>query len=157
LKARISDYDKRHRALEDAERDLSEDRKTLEKEQTDFRAKVHQVEQKLAQRLKEAEAEIEAKRKQFEQHCRDDEQRQLANCMPGVSGDKADQAPPPAEQAAEAHKQRQQVEELRKQLKEQAAKLGQREQEVQQKTAQLEQARRDLDSRAASQKEKSAQ
>src|SRR5262249_32371020 len=59
LKARIRDYDQRARVLEDAERELSDDREALDKERAAFRAQVQQGEQDLAERLKDVEVEIQ--------------------------------------------------------------------------------------------------
>jgi chromosome segregation ATPase len=53
LKARIRDCDQRVRTIEDAERDLSRDRETFEKEQAGFRARVQQSEQDLGRRQQE--------------------------------------------------------------------------------------------------------
>jgi chromosome segregation ATPase len=70
LKARVSDYDKRARTLEDAERALSRDREVLEKEQAAFRAQVQQSEGDLAGQLKEVETQIQTRWQQCEERCR---------------------------------------------------------------------------------------
>jgi chromosome segregation ATPase len=171
LKARIRDYDKRVGVLEDAERDLSNDRETLAREQAAFRIEIQQHEQENAQRLQQVEAEIETRRQQFEQHCRQEEQRLLSTSVPLVMVDKEDSVDLGGANAAlqqererleqqqrELHAQAEQMEQMRRELEERAVQLQQqRDEEWQRRLGEVRQQEADLQALLARHQERDRQ
>jgi pSer/pThr/pTyr-binding forkhead associated (FHA) protein len=75
LKEQIRTFDHRLNQLEEAERELVEDREALEREREAHQARVHHVEKDLGSRLQEVEAEIRQAWQDFQQRCRIEEFR----------------------------------------------------------------------------------
>jgi pSer/pThr/pTyr-binding forkhead associated (FHA) protein len=73
LKDRVKDYDQRVRDLEDAERELIKDRDTLNNEMAAFRSHAKQVEDDLAKRRHDADAEAQKKSQEL---CQEHQQKQ---------------------------------------------------------------------------------
>jgi hypothetical protein len=139
LKVRVKDYDQRVRVLEQAERDLSRDRETLEQEQAAFREQVQKAEDELAARRKRAEAEIEAKKQQF-----------AAAAVPDDGSSAVDLGGAGNFMAAA----RQQLEQERQELQRHATELTRREADLTRQGAAFAKTRQELDALREQQQQK---
>jgi chromosome segregation ATPase len=75
LKEKIRVYDQRLRELEEAEEDLANDRKELEREKEAHQQRVQAVEGEIANRLGHADAEIKKRWQEFQQRCKTEEDK----------------------------------------------------------------------------------
>lgn len=86
LKDKIRSYDQRLNELEEAEKELTDERQQLEREGEEQRRRVQEVETNFAKRLAQADEEIRDKWQAFQQRCRSEEVRAIPTAA-------ADQAP----------------------------------------------------------------
>src|ERR1019366_2440261 len=75
LKEKIRSYDQRLSDLEDAEKELTQERDQLTQEMEKQRQRVQQLESQLAQRLQDADQEIHARWQEFQQRCQAEDAR----------------------------------------------------------------------------------
>jgi pSer/pThr/pTyr-binding forkhead associated (FHA) protein len=73
LRSKIRTYDQRGTQLEEAERDLDQDREKLERDKEEHQVRVQKLETELSQRLKEADKEIHQRWQEFQKRCREEE------------------------------------------------------------------------------------
>lgn len=87
LKAQIRTFDQRLNELEEAERELVEDREALHNERELHKRHVQQVELEMSQRLEEVDAQVRQAWQEFQQRCRQEEARlnHLARSVPEAS------------------------------------------------------------------------
>jgi len=78
LKDKIRSYDQRLNELEEAEKELTDERQQLEREAEEQRRHVQVAETQLAKRLAQADEEIRAKWQLFQQRCHAEETRAIA-------------------------------------------------------------------------------
>jgi chromosome segregation ATPase len=143
LRARVSEYDRRSRVLEDAERDLARDREILQCERNNFREQVEQTEQELAAKRRAADEAIEAQRQQLQ------EEAQQLRTPPPAAIPVAEAAPtaPPAK-AADTDGLKRHYEKLRKELGRRARQVERIRAQAQADAAAVQARKTDLQHRA---------
>lgn len=122
-KARIKSFDQRANQLEEAERDLEEERLQLRKEREAFQTHVQRTERELAERLSEVEKDMQQRRREFQTRC-SGEENQINREREEMTHMREQLAVEQAEMGSFFDRQRQVLAEAEKSLQEQRRDLS---------------------------------